>query len=129
MLQVKRVYEMPGASDGFRVLVDRLWPRGLSKESACVDLWLKEIAPSDALRAWFAHDREKWPEFERQYREELASRPELLHQLLERMRREQVTLLFSAKDENCNNAIVLLNYLNEQSAPKRTSSRRSQTKA
>ena len=114
MIKAKRAYEAPKPSDGLRVLVDRLWPRGLSKSAVRVDLWLKEIAPSSTLRKWFAHDRGKWPEFTERYREELASKPDLVRTLLERAEKEDVTLLFAAQDETCNNAVVLMNYLEEQ---------------
>ncbi len=114
MLRAKRVYEALDASDGFRVLVDRLWPRGLSKSAVHVDLWMREIAPSPALRTWFAHDRAKWEEFAKRYHEELASRQNLVAELLERAKKGDVTLLFAAKDEMHNNAVVLLDYLKEQ---------------
>jgi uncharacterized protein YeaO (DUF488 family) len=114
MLGIKRVYEAPENADGFRVLVDRLWPRGLSKSAARVDLWMREIAPSAALRAWFAHDRTKWTEFEDRYRQELASRQDLIEDLLAQSKGGRVTLLFAAQDEVCNNAVVLLDYLNER---------------
>ncbi len=114
MLKAKRVYEPPDSSDGIRVLVDRLWPRGLSKSAAHADLWMKEIAPSPELRTWYAHDRTKWAEFTRRYREELASRQDLADDLLERSKKGPVTLLFAARDEACNNAVVLLEYLKER---------------
>ena len=114
MLKAKRVYDPPLASDGFRVLVDRLWPRGLSKETAQVDLWMREIAPSTALRAWFAHDPDKWPAFAVRYRAELASRQAHLDELLRRARGGGVTLLYSARDKERNNAVVLLEYLEER---------------
>jgi uncharacterized protein YeaO (DUF488 family) len=114
MIKVRRVYEAPRPSDGLRVLVDRMWPRGLSKRAVRADLWLKEIAPSATLRKWFAHDSEKWPEFTKRYREELTSKPELVSTLLKRAEKEDVTLLFAARDETCNNAVALRNYLEEQ---------------
>ncbi len=107
MLKIKRVYEAPADDDGLRVLVDRLWPRGLSKESARVDLWLKEIAPSDALRKWFAHDPVKWPEFQQRYASELEAHAEALADLRARARRGAITLLYAAKDAAHNNAVVL----------------------
>ena len=116
MIQVKRVYEMPDPSDGVRVLVDRIWPRGLSKNKARVDLWLKEIAPSAALRAWFAHDRAKWPEFVTRYREELDRNPDLVQPILDLAATGTVTLLFAASDEACNNGIALMDYLQEKHA-------------
>ena len=123
MIQAKRVYEMPDPGDGVRVLVDRIWPRGLSKNKARVDLWLKEIAPSAALRAWFAHDRAKWPEFVTRYREELGGNPDVLKSILELGATGAVTLLFAASDEACNNGVALMDYLQEHasaaSQPKR----------
>lgn len=118
MLRVRRVYEPPEPQDGFRVLVDRLWPRGLSKEAARVDLWARELAPSDRLRRWFGHDPLKWEEFRRRYREELSRSParELVQQLAERARRGTVTLLFGARDERHNNAVVLAEVLQERLA-------------
>lgn len=108
MIKVKRVYEPVEKQDGFRVLVDRLWPRGLSKESAAIDLWLKEIAPSTELRKWFNHDPEKWPEFQKRYRAELKSKRALVNELRALQEKEHtVTLLFGAKDETLNQAIVL----------------------
>lgn len=112
MLKIKRVYEDPSPEDGFRVLVDRLWPRGLKKEKAKVDLWLKDIAPSDALRKRFAHDPARWPEFERGYGAELTKKKALVAELkhLER-EKKRLTLLFGAKDERFNNAAALLKRL------------------
>ncbi len=117
MLQIKRAYEPPAAEDGFRVLVDRLWPRGLSKEAAAVDEWLKDVAPSAELRRWFGHDPERWPEFRVRYRKELRSPTSAA--ALERLRdaartRGSVTLLFAARDTTHNHATLLLEVLNEQ---------------
>lgn len=108
MIKVKRVYEKPNKGDGFRILVDRLWPRGISKKKAEIDLWLQEIAPSDRLRKWFSHDPEKWQEFKQRYRKELRDKVELLEniKMFEKENRI-VTLLYSAKDNMHNNAIVL----------------------
>ncbi|MDB5105997.1 MAG: hypothetical protein JWP91_3686 [Fibrobacteres bacterium] len=108
MFKVKRVYLPADPEDGFRVLVDRLWPRGLSKSKAHVDLWMKEIAPSDGLRKWFGHDPERWIGFEKRYREELRGKGGEKKSLrgLERDH-GTVTLLFGAKDEKRNNAVVL----------------------
>ncbi len=105
--RAKRVYDPPSPGDGFRVLLDRLWPRGLSKEKARVDGWAKELAPSDALRRWFAHDPEKYPEFVRRYREELRGNPALA-QLQALGEEGTVTLLFGAKERRHNNAQALL---------------------
>lgn len=108
-IALKRVYEKPEASDGIRVLVDRLWPRGISKEHAQVGVWLKEIAPSNELRTWFAHDPAKFSQFRQQYKEELATGKgrEALAQLCDIVRKEHVTLVFAAQDVEHNNAIVL----------------------
>ena len=111
MIQIKRVYEKPEKADGFRILVDRLWPRGLTKKRAQVDLWIKDIAPSDALRKHF-HETEKWPEFEKRYRVELADQKELLAEIrkLEK-RHKKVTLLFGRKDQKQNQAVILASIL------------------
>lgn len=111
MLKIKRVYEAPADDDGYRVLIDRLWPRGLSKETARIDLWLKELAPSTELRKWFAHDPEKWDAFRERYFAELESQDEVLDALRAQMRRGRVTLLYGAKDEQHNNAVALQIYL------------------
>lgn len=110
-LLIKRGYDPPSASDGFRILVDRLWPRGLTKAKAKIDLWLKEIAPSEELRQWFAHDPERWAEFKRRYFKELAGKQEALAALRSRMARGKVTLVYSAKDTEHNNAVALAEYL------------------
>lgn len=112
-LRVKRAYEQPATSDGVRVLVDRLWPRGLSRAHAAIDLWLKDIAPSAELRRWFAHDSRKWPEFRRRYAEELDNNPAPVAALRGAIRRGAVTLLFAAKDKARNNAVALLEYLTD----------------
>ncbi len=116
-LTIKRVYEPAAASDGLRLLVDRLWPRGLSKDEAAVDRWLRDIAPSPALRQWFGHDPAKWPEFQRRYLAELEAMPDALtplHRLLQE--HKHVTLLYAAKDEAHNHAIVLASHLHPTSA-------------
>lgn len=107
MISIKRIYDPPAAEDGRRVLVDRLWPRGVAKEAAHIDEWLKEIAPSDELRKWFGHDPARWEEFRRRYREELQGHGELLEGLRKEAGQGSVTLLFAAKDIECNNAVVL----------------------
>lgn len=108
MIRLKRVYENRSADDGFRVLVDRLWPRGLSKEKAKIDLWLKEIAPSTQLREWFGHDPEKWEEFQKRYKHELISQKVLIKQLKQLEKKHKtITLLFGAKDVLHNQAVVL----------------------
>lgn len=103
-----------------RVLVDRLWPRGLRKEELAVDFWLKDLAPSDTLRRWFGHDPSRWESFAAKYRAELSQRIELLHLLDELRRRGKVTLLYGARDTAHNNAVVLREVLNEQKFPKGT---------
>ena len=112
MLRIKRVYEKPVKEDGWRVLVDRLWPRGMKKEAAKIDVWMKEVAPSDALRKWFGHDPKKWPEFQKKYRAELEKKKELVKEL-KKMKKEHetLTLLFGAKDEEYNQAVVLATVL------------------
>jgi uncharacterized protein YeaO (DUF488 family) len=114
MIQIKRIYDKPDKNDGRRILVDRLWPRGIKKENARIDLWLKDIAPSDELRKWFSHDPVKWPEFRTRYKEELKNKPELLKQLREESKKEDITLLFSAKDTEHNNAAVLKEVLSRK---------------
>lgn len=108
MIKIKRVYEKPENGDGWRVLVDRLWPRGMTKEAAHVDVWMKEVGPSDALRKWFGHDPARWSEFQKKYRSELAKKKELTAEL-KAMAKEHgtLTLLFGAKDEAHNQAVVL----------------------
>ena len=113
-IEIKRVYEEPEKEDGFRILVDRLWPRGLTKEKAKVDLWLKEIAPTTELRKWFAHDPEKWAEFKKRYLAELKENKEALSKIKEEMKKGNVTLLYAAKDEAHNEAQVLLNKLKKK---------------
>lgn len=103
---LKRAYEDPTPSDGKRILIDRLWPRGLSKERARIDLWLKEVAPSTELRQWFGHDPEKWSEFQKRYRAELKDNPALA-ELKELASQGDVTLVYSAHDEKHNDAVVL----------------------
>jgi uncharacterized protein YeaO (DUF488 family) len=112
MVNIKRAYENPSDQDEFRVLVDRLWPRGISKADAKIDAWLREIAPSNQLRKWYAHDPKKWEEFQKRYKKELESNKEPLRQLQEIIKKEKtVTLIYAAKDQVHNNATVLLSYL------------------
>jgi uncharacterized protein YeaO (DUF488 family) len=110
-VHIKRVYEPPAPSDGKRILVDRLWPRGLSKDKAKADLWLKEIAPSNELRKWFAHDPAKWAEFQKRYRAELKERKEQFAQLKHEAAQGTITLLYGAHDEEHNQAVVLTKLL------------------
>ncbi len=111
---VKRVYESAAESDGFRVLVDRLWPRGVSKAEAKLDLWLRDISPSTALRTWFNHEPARWEEFQRRYRAELKAKGALLSVITEQAKASPVTLLYSAKDEQHNQAVALKNFMLSQ---------------
>ena len=112
---VKRIYEPPDTGDGCRVLVDRLWPRGLSKEKAAINHWLKDLAPSNELRRWYGHDPDKWDEFRRRYRAELDADPSVLEPLLQLTGTEPViTLLFSSRKETHNNAVALAEFLREK---------------
>lgn len=110
-IKIKRIYEEPKKSDGYRILVDKLWPRGMKKEKAAIDLWVKEIAPSDSLRKWFNHDAKKWPEFKKRYAKELSNNQDAIDVILKEARKKTVTLLFSAKETEHNNAIALLDIL------------------
>lgn len=112
-IQIKRVYEPSEPEDGFRVLVDRLWPRGLTKEQVQADLWLKEIAPSTELRKWFHNDRSNWDEFKRRYILELQDNWAAVESLLNEAVKGRLTLLFSARDEESNHAVVLREYLHD----------------
>ena len=109
--RLKRVYETPSAEDGTRILVDRLWPRGLTKEKAQVDLWLKTIAPSAELRQWFGHDPDRWAEFQSRYRAELEANPDAVAELISALRRGPATLVYGARDETRNDAVVLADWL------------------
>jgi uncharacterized protein YeaO (DUF488 family) len=112
IIRIKRIYEQPSTEDVFRVLVDRLWPRGMSKEKAKIDLWLKEIAPSDDLRNWFSHEPMKWDGFKKKYENELGAKGELVQKIRQTEKEHgTVTLLYSAKDEKHNQAVVLIMFL------------------
>ena len=111
MIRVRRVYEPPDQDEGILFLVDRLWPRGLTKEALRLDGWLKEVAPSDALRRWFGHRPKKWKDFQKRYFAELDQKREAWEPILEAARRGNVTLLFSARDAERNNAVALRDYL------------------
>ncbi len=113
-LKIKRAYEEADDSDGKRVLIDRLWPRGVSRETAQIDLWMREIAPSTELRKWFGHDPAKWEAFQSRYNDELDSNPELVDTIRTMAMAGQVTLIYAAKDEEHNDAVVLLNYLKKR---------------
>lgn len=110
-IRLKRAYEDPCRSDGLRILVERLWPRGLSKERAAVDVWLKEIAPSPELRRWFGHDPDKWEEFQKRYWAELDANPEAVAELRGKARKGTVTFVYAARDEQHNGALALKEYL------------------
>ena len=114
-IKIKRVYEKPEKGDGIRILVDRLWPRGLTKEKADIDLWLKEIAPSTELRKWFGHDPDKWNEFQKRYLKELKNNKEKIAVLKEQIKRGLVTFVYGAKDEEHNEALVLKKWLSGNS--------------
>lgn len=114
MFKIKRVYEKQESRDGKRILVDRLWPRGLSKDKAKIDYWMKEIAPSDALRKLFAHKPEHWPEFRERYFGELRNKEDLFKELRILSKNKTVTLLYAARDEKRNNAQVLYEFINRR---------------
>jgi uncharacterized protein YeaO (DUF488 family) len=119
LIRVERIYDNPkGNNDGFRILVDRLWPRGLSKDKVRFDLWQKEIAPSNSLRKWFEHDQKKWNEFKRRYFKELDGKKELVNVILSKVKEESstttITLLYGTKEERFNNAAALKEYLEEK---------------
>ena len=122
-VRLKRVYEQPSVADGMRVLVDRLWPRGLTKQAVSADLWLRDAAPSSALRRWYGHDAKRWRRFSRKYRVELARQPEVLELLDDLRRHAPVTLIFGARDAAHSHAVVLREMLEERSRarPSRTS--------
>ncbi len=111
MIRAKRIYAQPEKSDGLRILVDRMWPRGMSKERAAVDLWLRDLAPSDVLRKWFGHAPHRWAGFKVRYHRELERYREPLSQIAAAGREQAITLLFAAKDESHNNAVALLDFL------------------
>lgn len=112
MIVLKRIYDKPEEEDGYRILIDRLWPRGVSKEEAKINLWLKEVAPSNELRKWFSHDVKKWDDFKAKYKNELKEILEISQKIKQIEKEEKiVTLLYSAKDEKHNNAVVLKEFL------------------
>lgn len=114
MIKVKRIYEKVDEDDGMRILIDRLWPRGLSKKNARIDTWMKDISPSDSLRKWFGHKEERWREFKARYLKELKNKRELIKELKMLSKNKVVTLLYAAKDEKRNNAQVLLIFLKKR---------------
>ncbi|MDD3776185.1 MAG: DUF488 domain-containing protein [Actinomycetota bacterium] len=112
MIKIKRIYDQSSPQDGMRILVDRIWPRGLSREDAGLDLWLKHLAPSNELRKWFSHDEDKWDDFKEKYSKELEAKRDQVEQLLKLEKdRGTITLLFAAKDQQHNNASALKSYL------------------
>lgn len=111
MIKLKRVYEKPDKTDGKRILVDRLWPRGISKENIKLDEWMKEIAPSDELRKWFHHEEKNWKEFKKKYLKELENKKDLIAHIKSLSEKNTVTLLYSAKDEGQNQAVILKDLL------------------
>jgi len=111
LIRIKRVYDEPESEDGTRVLVDRLWPRGLTKEKARVDIWLRDVAPSDALRKWFGHEPEKWGRFKARYFRELEAHSDAVSLLRKKARGSRLTLLFAARDADHSNAAALMEYL------------------
>lgn len=111
LVRIKRIYEPAVKGDGYRILVDRLWPRGVSKVAARIDLWMRDIAPSTTLRRWFNHDPAKWEEFRRRYQAELQEKTALLATITEQAKTSPVTLVYSAKDEQHNQAVALQSFL------------------
>lgn len=116
MIEIERIYNNPQGNNNnsFRILVDRLWPRGLSKDKVKVDLWQKDIAPSTSLRKWFSHDKKKWDEFKSRYFKELEKNSESINTIINKAKEGSITLLYGAKDEKFNNAVVLKEYLEEK---------------
>jgi uncharacterized protein YeaO (DUF488 family) len=110
-IKIKRIYEKFEKSDGFRILVDKFWPRGIKKEEAAIYLWLKDIAPSNTLRKWFNHDPKKWLEFQKRYAIELADKHALIDSIKKEAKQKTVTLLFSSKEMEHNNAVALRNFI------------------
>jgi uncharacterized protein YeaO (DUF488 family) len=113
-IQIKRVYEEPSKEDGKRILIDRLWPRGLTKEKASIDLWIKEIAPTTELRKWFGHEEDKWDGFKKRYKQELQKNFESVEQLIQELKSGMVTLVYGAKDTEHNDAVVLKEYIEQK---------------
>jgi len=111
MIKLKRAYEKPAKDDGERILVERLWPRGVAKDQAKLDLWLKDVAPSAELRKWFGHDPDKWAEFRQRYRKELKQKADLIKLLKRKAKEGTITLIYAARDEAHNSALVLKQFL------------------
>jgi uncharacterized protein YeaO (DUF488 family) len=110
-IKLKRIYEKSNEADGLRVLIDRLWPRGVSKEEAKIDVWLKDLAPSTELRKWYGHEHKKWDAFKKRYADELASKAKQVEEFLDSIKLETITLVFSSKEEELNNATFFKEYL------------------
>ena len=110
-IQIKRAYDKPSENDGYRILVDRLWPRGISKEKAKIDYWAKTLAPSNELRRWYGHDPDKWPEFKSRYFAELDANPGSIEELLAYVKGRSVTFVYSSKEQDINNAVALKKYV------------------
>lgn len=121
MIKLKRAYEEAGSEDGERILVERLWPRGVTKERAAIDLWLREIAPSPELRSWYGHDVAKWHEFRRRYLAELKEKEDLIKLLEEKHRARTITFVYAARDEEHNSALVLKGFVEERGSKSRRS--------
>lgn len=119
MVKIKRIYDSPAPDDGRRVYVDRLWPRGMKKDEALFDEWLKEVSPSGELRKWFGHDPAKWPEFRKKYAEELKEKKDIIAELRDQADQGDLTLLYSAKDREHNNAVVMKELLEKDLGAKR----------
>jgi uncharacterized protein YeaO (DUF488 family) len=115
-IRLKRAYEKPEPADGYRVLVDRIWPRGVKKEDLQLDEWPKDIGPSTGLRQWFGHDPQKWDEFKQRYFQELEGKKELIHSLRTRAKQEPVILVYAARDEKHNHALALQEFLRKAPA-------------
>lgn len=114
MIRTKRIYEPPATDDGFRILVDRLWPRGLTKDKAKVDLWVKEIAPSHELRKWYGHDPTKWAEFKKRYFKEIENKKELIDLIAQKIKKGTTTFLFSSQEQKLNNAAALKDFFQKK---------------
>jgi uncharacterized protein YeaO (DUF488 family) len=114
MIKLKRAYESPSKNDGQRILVERLWPRGVSKEKAKIQLWLKELAPSAELRKWYQHDVSKWDEFQKRYQKELAKKEEMIKDLEKILSKSSVTFVYAARNEEHNSALVLKGYIEDR---------------
>jgi uncharacterized protein YeaO (DUF488 family) len=121
MIKIERIYDNPKGNDGFRILVDRLWPRGLSKDKVRIDLWQKDVAPSNSLRKWFGHDEKKWDDFKRRYFKELDKNIDSVRTILCKARQGSITLLYGAKEERFNNAVALKEYLEERNNTRKDS--------